>query len=494
MQQRIAIISKNASSIQEAKILHNMLVCQVATFSPLCISMSLKECAHIGRQSLSAHQYQLKYMPSNAKHSIFMTVKKGGIRIKSFTREYIGALLRDIEVYISNDQNPTAHALVSSIEEATKQNIWNLYRDEKIPNFTTAATKASQISISGKKTLVYYDNTEQPFNETLSFDHVHTMEKAIKTACQLGFILRDLNYELLARLTDELLLNDKNAKAIASTKCRTRARQNAHIGEDNIHFCNYSILGRIYSLLQVQIEEAKKLVLHSRDNSLKLANCAKMYIRKFKDDYKLGSFYNLMEWRCQKKELEENMCQHPHQQDYMSIIDDTNVYVPSLLYSMQQNSELLSTQIRSILCLSNNDIRNVSETFMSNEEILNYATQHELPIFVSIDGSLKNESATVSVSIVAPDIQLTDTMNEWQNRPAKVLLIRSWKLPTKWGMSKTCINMAETLGFIIVEYTIPLDMPIIYITDSNNARTLQQNIRFKDKLTHCKMIRQVKQG
>jgi hypothetical protein len=57
MQQRIAIISKNASSIQEAKVLHNMLVCQVATFSPLRISMLLKECAHIDRQLLSAYQY-----------------------------------------------------------------------------------------------------------------------------------------------------------------------------------------------------------------------------------------------------------------------------------------------------------------------------------------------------------------------------------------------------------------------------------------------------
>ena len=37
-------------------------------------------------------------------------------------------------------------------------------------------------------------------------------------------------------------------------------------------------------------------------------------------------------------------------------------------------------------------------------------------------------------------------------------------------------------------------MPIIYITDSNNARTLQQNVRFKNKFTHRKMIRQVKQG
>ncbi len=44
MHQRIAIISKNANTIQETRILHNMLVCRVATFSPICISMMRKEC------------------------------------------------------------------------------------------------------------------------------------------------------------------------------------------------------------------------------------------------------------------------------------------------------------------------------------------------------------------------------------------------------------------------------------------------------------------
>jgi hypothetical protein len=41
--QKITITSKKTDTIQEAKIIHNMFVCQVATFSPLCISMSLKE-------------------------------------------------------------------------------------------------------------------------------------------------------------------------------------------------------------------------------------------------------------------------------------------------------------------------------------------------------------------------------------------------------------------------------------------------------------------
>ena len=83
---------------------------------------------------------------------------------------------------------------------------------------------------------------------------------------------------------------------------------------------------------------------------------------------------------------------------------------------------------------------------------------------------------------------------EWQHRPAKVVLSRIWKLPRQWGTGETCINMAEAFGFILGDYTIPPDIPVIYITDSNNARTLQRNIYKKSSLTHRQLVRKVKQG
>ncbi len=129
-----------------------------------------------------------------------------------------------------------------------------------------------------------------------------------------------------------------------------------------------------------------------------------------------------------------------------------------------------------------------------NSEILDYATQHDLPIFDSMDGSLNNKKAPVSISIIAPDIRDNDMNNEWQNRIAKPLLIRSWELSNQWGTSNTYINMAEAIGFIIREYTVPQDLPIIYITDSSNARTLQQNLCNRNKFMHRKLIRSVKQG
>jgi len=56
-------------------------------------------------------------------------------------------------------------------------------------------------------------------------------------------------------------------------------------------------------------------------------------------------------------------------------------------------------------------------------------------------------------------------------------------VPTKkWGTEKVSINMAEAMGFIIGEYTIPANLPVIYITDSNNARSLQKRIKIKTGL------------
>jgi hypothetical protein len=155
-----------------------MLVCQVATFSPICISMTLKECKVIDKQVITANLYRLKFMPSDAKHAIFLLNKKGGIRVCSFTHEYIGALLRDIEVFNSNNNNNnnlTVHTLISSIEEATKQCIWNFYQVGKIPSGSSAALRANQINISGKRTLYYHDTTESPIKESITYDNPYYM-------------------------------------------------------------------------------------------------------------------------------------------------------------------------------------------------------------------------------------------------------------------------------------------------------------------------------
>ena len=50
------------------------------------------------------------------------------------------------------------------------------------------------------------------------------------------------------------------------------------------------------------------------------------------------------------------------------------------------------------------------------------------------------------------------------------------------------------MGLILGEYTIPSNMPVIYILDSNNARTLQRKLCNLDAYTHREKIRNIQQG
>jgi len=137
------------------------------------------------------------------------------------------------------------------------------------------------------------------------------------------------------------------------------------------------------------------------------------------------------------------------------------------------------------------------DDYLTDQEILRLATRHKSPVTISIDRSVNRKgSATTTICILAPDIREYDhpLSMAWQDRCAKILLIRSWRLPQQWGRKKVDINMAESLGFVLGAHTIPPGIPIMYVTDSNNARTLQRNLSNPHLFTHRKMVRKVKQG
>jgi hypothetical protein len=196
----------------------------------------------------------------------------------------------------------------------------------------------------------------------------------------------------------------------------------------------------------------------------------------------------------------------PHPNDFKTIILDHNAYHPSILSSIGQNSQNLATHLQSLLQLktdqgesapSNTANSTPVTEYLEDHQIFDYAMAHDLPIFVAIDGSLdETEVAAVSIAIIASDNKDSDPIGSlnWLSRLAKVLLIRSWHLPKKWGTNSACINMAESIGFILGEYTIPAQLPIIYITDTNNARTLQRGARQMDDYTHRQRVWQIKQG
>lgn len=108
---------------------------------------------------------------------------------------------------------------------------------------------------------------------------------------------------------------------------------------------------------------------------------------------------------------------------------------------MEFNSTHLWIHLKNILCFlpDNYESPMTRSESISDQEIIDQAVQHNLPIFVSIDGIIDdNDNATVSISIVGLDIRELDTVLEWKERIAEVLLMRSWCLPSLWDTSKVC--------------------------------------------------------
>jgi hypothetical protein len=171
LHQRIGLISSKAQSITEAKIAHNMIVCQVATFSPICISFTLQECTTVDKQLDRAYQYRLKFVPSDANHNTFISEKRGGLGIRSFTREYIGALMRDIEVYISNKDSFPAHALQVNIEEVTHQCLWMLHQLNMLPDIHNLREHVRSLPVSPKRIISYESSFNLPLQERITFEH-----------------------------------------------------------------------------------------------------------------------------------------------------------------------------------------------------------------------------------------------------------------------------------------------------------------------------------
>ncbi len=157
-------------------------------------------------------------------------------------------------------------------------------------------------------------------------------------------------------------------------------------GNENLF--EYLIVGHIYYILiKLILKEIKKAVLQANDNQLndrfkeandnqfndrfkemvmrsmiynrlncfpkeilaiKLANTARSCIAKYKNDYKIGSFINLAEWRASKFDVINQQHITPQPQDFRTIIDDTNVFYPTYITSMQENSERLTEHLRDI--------------------------------------------------------------------------------------------------------------------------------------------------
>jgi len=156
-------------------------------------------------------------------------------------------------VYISNNGSFPTHSLVASIEAATQQTLWLLLQDGKIKETMQVYNKIANYKVSGRRICTYHDNFATPIAETFTHDHPHCMAKAITTTANIGFMLRDLNHEYIARFADNLLLQDKKVKLLGGQATKNRASLGPTLGEGITNCYKYSLLGQIYLFSNILI-------------------------------------------------------------------------------------------------------------------------------------------------------------------------------------------------------------------------------------------------
>jgi hypothetical protein len=204
-----------------------------------------------------------------------------------------------------------------------------------------------------------------------------------------------------------------------------------------------------------------------------------------------------MQWIQPTNQIRNNIQDtQPQDADYNLIMGNNDAYHPKYTISMQANSERMSMHLIHKLRLQPHGHQDVVRDAgkLNDGDIIARAQAHGLPVLVSIDGSYNKQQATTAITIIAPDIRPDDIAQEWEDRVGIVLLVRSILLPIQWGTNEVSINIAEAYGFLLAEYTIPINCPVIYITDSQNARGMHYNIIHRDSLTHRQRIRQLGQG
>jgi hypothetical protein len=98
--------------------------------------MSLEDCTEIDKYLANYYHISLGYLRHDAKHNIFISEKSGGHGLSSFTVEYMAAVIREVEVNINNNTDPSGHALRASLEASWKKQfgLWdNMRRYQKAP-------------------------------------------------------------------------------------------------------------------------------------------------------------------------------------------------------------------------------------------------------------------------------------------------------------------------------------------------------------------------
>jgi hypothetical protein len=122
-------------------------------------------------------------------------------------------------------------------------------------------------------------------------------------------------------------------------------------------------------------------------SAIRLATKARLALGKFKEDYINFGFFNLIEWRVKKMDIDRREQLPPQACQYRTLITRENAFTPLISCTMQENSEKMAQHMLQLVQLNNDQQGDASQveiddTYLMDQEIIQYATRQDLPMFL----------------------------------------------------------------------------------------------------------------
>jgi len=476
-------LSKMKERIKTLKIHHmkdeaqvkcfNMLCSTIHSFVPLQAGYGMKELEDIDREVVKLLKKSRGITSSDAKHSMFLPERMGGMGFKSIQDADVISIARELEI-VSNGESIDSEVFRTRLAAILK------YKEDEV-----------------------------------EFSHNHAWV-AIKKLARFGVYLRDQSEYIINRILAKV---EKLPRYQGIGSGRFVNGNKPYLGMGKAKNLDLVYGGKLHRILRIM----EMVKWNKKEFSIMYQNKSPVDIRMLKkfrkeageDAFKeLTSFYSCWEWI--NPDSAENISKNSSDWHFIDIYSILKKKFPDTYWLLSPAK--IRTEAELILQLNispNADESNGhSSHFTQHQKIWKRISDSKSPLFVATDGAhqpdvvlndriqiepihqAQKRPTAASFVICQADIHDGETLEgdasppAWLHRPSIPLLCRVASLPGVIGTSSSDIAHGEAHAIAMQEWALPYSAPRVVVTDSEAIRNLYINIRNLDNSTiNRKLIR-----
>ena len=421
----------------------NMLCTTMHSYAPLQVAHSSKNLDECDKCLVNQIRKRHGLSMTDAKHSLFLDIGKGGFGFKSFLDVDLISTIREIEIILNG-------FMLDSRVSRSRLRAYNVRHDESFNGIS------------------------------LNF-----MGSAIEKVARYGFHIRDSNDGIINNILSAL---SKQKRYLAIGHDRYRNTDDYSMGRGKDRCLDIAYGSKLHSFLQKSIDPStgQWLIDDSVDLDLdipisknRLKKLVKSERSQLFEDRALS--YNYWEWTSVGEKV--SSIEDVTQWKYVNIMEILKGKFPTTFWNF--TSERIHEEARFI-----------SERSFQSKPIKELLQASASPVILATDGSHRMADAsdklmkelhntTSAVVLCLPKVEENETLQDglWQNRIATPILARASNLPKRFGVHESDIGHGEGIAICMALEIVSTITCGVILTDSQAVRDVAQRLRNRDMTT-----------